>query len=168
MPMLKTLKLVGLGLLFAVVATVLSLRIFGLEPKDQRPGLWLPGDVVEGPVADWSFTDSVDEIYVQTNTRYGIPHSVTTYCTDYDGEFYLFSAYYGGGNFPDDRGWNRNVMRDPRVRIKIGDGLYDRSLSYVADETLRAAVHNELEQKYTGWDSPGLENVYVFRVEPRG
>ena len=165
--MKKILQTIALSVGGLLVVALVSLRIFGLEPQDQRPGLWLPGDLIEEPVTDWSFTDDHEEIYVQTNTIYGIPHSVTTYSTDYNGDYYLFSAYYGGGNFPEDRGWNRNVMRDPRVRIKIGEGLYDRSLNYVDDEILRVAVHNELELKYPGWDSPGLDNVYVFKVEPR-
>jgi len=164
---MKTLKLAGVGIFALLVLLVASLRVFGLNPKDQRPGLWLSGTVQEAVVADWAFTDNHEEIFVQTNTRLGIPHSVTTYSTDYEGNFYLFSAYYAGGTFPDDRAWNRNVMRDPRVRIKIGDDLYDQQLSYVTDESIRQAVHNELEAKYPDWNSPGLENVYVFRVDSR-
>ncbi len=163
---MKILKIVGLGTAAALVLALVSLRLVGLNPQDQRPGLWLSGELVTAPVIDWSFTDDHIEIFVQTNTRYGIPHSVTTYCTDYNGDFYLFSAYYGGGTFPDDRGWNRNVMRDPRVRIKIGESLYDQQLSYVSDESLRMAVHEELVAKYPQWNSPGLENVYIFKVDP--
>ena len=163
---MKILKYGAAGLILMLVVVLLSLRLFGLEPQDQRPGLWLTGDLVSEPVSDWSFTDGHIEIFVQTNTRYGIPHSITTYCTDYAGNFYLFSAYYGGGTFPDDRGWNRNVMRDPRVRIKIGDSLYDRELNYVTNESVRAGVHNELISKYPQWNTPGLENIYVFRVDP--
>lgn len=164
---MKILKFTAIGFLTILILIVASLRIFGLNPQDQRPGLWLSGTLQATPVSDWSFTDDHIEIFVQTNTRYGIPHSVTAYSTDYQGSFYLFSAYYGGGTFPDDRGWNRNVMRDPRVRIKIGENLYDRQLSYISDEAIRIAVHNELEAKYPEWNSPGLENVYVFRVDER-
>lgn len=164
---MKIMKIVSLGFLSILIVALFSLRVFGLDPQDQRPGLWLSGDVVTTPVTDWSFTDEHIEIFVQTNTRYGVPHSVTTYSTDYNGDYYLFSAYYGGGTFPDDRGWNRNVMRDPRVRIKIGESLYDRQLSYVEDESTRIAVHEELVSKYPQWNSPGLENVYVFKVNPR-
>ena len=57
-------------------------------------------------------------------------------------------------------------MRAPNVRIKIGEQLYDRQLTYVSDEATRVGVHGELEKKYPQWNSPGLENVYVFRVDP--
>ena len=162
---MRTLKFISIGFGAFLIIAIVSLRVFGLNPQDQRPGLWLSGVVQETAVTDWSFTDAHEEIFVQTNTRLGIPHSVTTYSTDYNGDYYLFSAYYGGGTFPDDRAWNRNVMRDPRVRIKIGESLYDRRLSYVSDEAIRRAVHNELEAKYPEWNSPGLENVYIFRVD---
>ena len=164
--MIKALRITGISLLAAIVLIVAALRIIGLDPQDQRPGVWLTGEVNSTPVSDWAFTDEHEEVFVQTNTRYGIPHSITTYCTDYEGNFYLFSAYYGGGNFPEDRSWNRNVTRDPNVRIKIGESLYDRQLNVVLDEATRLGVHNELVQKYPQWNSPGLENVYVFRVDP--
>ena len=123
------------------------------------------GQLVTEPVSDWTFTDRFGEIFVQTNTRYGIPHSITTYCVEYNGNFYLFSAYYAGGVFPDARGWNRNVMRDPRVRLKIGGRLYDRTLSYVSDEATTEPVIQRFERKYPDWESPGKENVHIFLVQ---
>ncbi len=165
--MKKTMKFGVIGLLVLLLASLLSFRVFGLHPQDFRPGLWLTGELVTEPVTDWSFTDDVGEIFVQTNTRIGIPHSVTTYCITYEGSFYLFSSYYGGGTFPDDRAWNRNVMRDPRVRLKIGDFLYDQQLSYVSDDEIRNGILVAWLEKYEGWTSAGIENFYVFRVDER-
>jgi len=162
--MKKRIKRAGVALFLIVVGAVLSLRVLGLEPSDQRPGSWLTGERVEGPVTDWSFTSEHEEIYVQTRTRLGIAHSVTTYCALYEGDLYLFSAYYQGGVFPNERAWNRNVMRDPRVRLKIGDRVFDQTLRHVTDEATRAAVHERFVAKYPEWTSPGLENVHVLRV----
>ena len=162
---MKIIKFGGIGIVVLIVFILISFRLFGLDPSDQRPGLWLSGEVNQELIEDWSFTNEFGEIYVQTNTRYGVPHSVTTYCTTYDGEFYLFSAYYQSGDFPDDRGWNRNVMRDSRVRLKLGDRLYDQELSYVSDMAVKASVVQSFIDKYPQWDSPGMENVYVFVVE---
>ena len=78
---------------------------------------------------------------------------------------YLFSAYYQGGTFPDERGWNRNVMRDPRVRLKIGDRLFDQTVSHVTDAETHEAVHASFVAKYPEWSSPGLENVHILLVE---
>jgi len=162
--MKKTAKTAGIALLLLLGGTLGSLRLFGYEPSDQRPGLWLTGDRVTESVTDWSFTDEHPEIFVQTRTPYLIPHSVTTYCAFYNGDLYLFSAYYQGGEFPDQRGWNRNVMRDPRIRLKIGDRVFDQTVSHVTDAETRAAVHENAVAKYPAWSSPGLENVHILLV----
>ena len=162
--MKKTLKTAGIALLLLVGGGLVSLRLLGYEPRDQRPGLWLAGDRVTEPVTDWAFTENHQEIFVQTRTPYLIPHSVTTYCTVYEGDLYLFSAYYQGGVFPDERGWNRNVMRDPRVRLKIGDRLFDQTVSHVTDAEKHEAVHASFVAKYPEWSSPGLENVHILLV----
>ena len=162
--MKKTLMTAGFALLLLVGGGLVSLRLLGYEPSDQRPGLWLAGDRVTEPVTDWAFTGNHQEIFVQTRTPYLIPHSVTTYCTVYEGDLYLFSAYYQGGVFPDERGWNRNVMRDPRVRLKIGDRIFDQTVSHVTDGETHEAVHASFVAKYPQWSSPGLENVHILLV----
>ena len=153
--MKKTLMTAGFALLLLVGGGLVSLRLLGYEPSDQRPGLWLAGDRVTEPVTDWAFTGNHQEIFVQSRTPYLIPHSVTTYCTVYEGDLYLFSAYYQGGVFPDERGWNRNVMRDPRVRLKIGDRIFDQTVSHVTDGETHEAVHASFVAKYPQWSSPG-------------
>jgi len=165
--MKKLLKLGGGGLLALLAVAFLSLRTFGYQPQDQSPGLWLRGSLVSDPVRDWSFTSEHEEIFVQTRTPWLIPHSVTTYCVTQGDNFYLFSAYYGGGEFPLARRWNRNVVRDPRVRLKVGEQLFDVTLEHVEDEAVRAPVHQAFVDKYPAWSSPGLENVHIFLVQPR-
>jgi hypothetical protein len=162
--MKKIAKTAGITLLLIVGGGLASLRLFGFAPSDLRPGLWLTGERVTEPVTDWSFTEDHQEIFVQTRTPYLIPHSVTTYCASYEGDLYLFSAYYQGGVFPNERGWNRNVMRDPRVRLKIGDRLYDQTVMHVTDAATRAAVHANAVAKYPQWTSPGLVNVHILLV----
>jgi len=157
-------KVGGIAASLMVVGGLAAYLIVGVEPTDQRPGLWLLGERVTEPVTDWSFTEDYQEILVQTRSPYLLPHSVTTYCTLFEGDLYLFSAYYQGGTFPDERGWNRNVMRDPRVRLKIGDRLFDQTVSHVTDAGTRAAVHASFEAKYPDWSSPGLENVHILLV----
>ena len=160
----KIFQIGGISLIVITLFTILSLLIVGYEPQDQSPGLWLTGELATENVADWSFTEQHEEIFVQTRSPWLIPHSVTTYCATYNDSFYLFSAYYGGGDFPDLRRWNKNVVRDPRVRLKIGDQLFDQTLSYIDDESIRMPVHQAFVDKYPQWASPGLENVHIFQV----
>ena len=166
--MKKFIQVAGLSLLVVLVVTLASLRLFGYEPKDLSPGLWVTGDLVTEPVSDWSFSNQFGEIFVQTRTWYLIPHSVNVYCTVSNGDLYLFSAYYQGGNFPDQRLWNQNVMKDPRVRLKIGDQLFDRTVSYVEDVSSKEPVLQSFIEKYPQWQSPGIDNVHIFLVEPAG
>jgi hypothetical protein len=117
---LKTLlKVLGI-LVVCLVLLLVVLSTTGFGPHGNTPGLWLKGDLVTTPVADWSFTDKIETVNVQTRTWYLIPHSVTTYCVAYNGQLYLTSVYRAGLTYPHGRSWNEDVARDPRVRIKIG------------------------------------------------
>jgi hypothetical protein len=66
------LKIVG-GILVCLALLLVVLRITGLNPHDRIPGLWLTGDLVTTPVADWSFTDEVPNIKLQTRSRFQHP-----------------------------------------------------------------------------------------------
>jgi hypothetical protein len=109
---------------FALVSLIglTLLAISGCDPKGRRAGTWLTGTVVTTPVNDWTFTDDHDEIFVETNTWYFVPHSVTTTVVTSDGVVRAV-LYQNGGEFPSERIWNKNVARDPNVRLKIGEHL---------------------------------------------
>ena len=146
----------------------------GCEPGDGPPGLWLGGELVTTPVTDWSFTDEFQEIYLETQTWYRIPHSVTIWCATHNGQLYLFSIYSEGRDeFPDGRSWNRNVVRDSRVRLKIGNQLFERRTIRVTDSAEKEAALQAFAKKYTRvkefLEKPKSERptFYFFHVEPR-
>ena len=187
---MKTVKL-GIVLIVAILAVALvTLRVTGLEPEyldlDQlrahhmiaRPGLWLKGEVVTTPVTDWSFVEKVEHpgrslntVLVETRTPYFIPHSVRTMPTVRNGQLYLRSHQDRMDvQFPYDKAWTADVARDPRVRIKIGDKLYEATLVLVTDRTQAIALlgrNPEVLEK----GSDGQEHVggydHVFRVFQR-
>ncbi len=163
--MKKLLTVVGAIVVVLLVALIV-LRVVGLDPKDRRAGLWLTGEVVTTPVTDWSFTDKYPNIYVQTQTWYIVPHSVTTGCTAKDGTLYLTSIYRPGQQFPRDKAWNRNIVRDPRVRLKIGDKLYDQTLAQVMDEIEKDAVLEAKAKKYPQQPAVEKSRVFLFKVLP--
>jgi hypothetical protein len=144
---MKTLgKIIGGILLFLVVALVV-LRIVSVQPRNNKPGLWLKGDLVTRAVTDWSFTDKYPTIEVQTRTWYMIPHSVTVTCISANGQLYLTSGYRAGLQYPNGRGWNANVARDPHVRLKIGNQLYDGVVTYLVTDPAETAVVTEAKVK---------------------
>jgi len=154
-----------LGVILVCLALLLAVaRITGFGPHGNTPGLWLKGDLVTAPVTDWSFTDSIPTVNVQTNTWYLLPHSVTTYCVAYNGQLYLTSVYRAGLEYPHGRSWNADIARDPHVRIKIGDKLYDRTLSYVTDPAERANVIVAKRKKYPQQKIPPTSTINVFHV----
>lgn len=163
---MKTLwRTVGV-IVICMVLLIVTLRVTGLNPhgdtpgRGSYPGLWLSGSPVTTPVADWSFTDSIQTVKVQTNTWYLIPHSVTTWCIAYNGQLYLATS--GAAT----REWPRNVARDPHVRLKIADKLYDRTLSVVTDPAEREAVLQVRAKKYAQKYPPVGQTFTVYRVTP--
>jgi hypothetical protein len=145
---------VGIVVIVVILAlALLTLRATGLEPQYldlnelrahhmiARPGLWLKGEVVTTPVTDWSFVDKVEHpgrslntVLVETRTPYFIPHSVRTIPFVRNGQLYIRSHQDRMDvQFPHDKSWTSNVARDPRVRIKIGDKLYEATMVLIAD-----------------------------------
>lgn len=157
---MKTFGKVLAGLLACLIVLLIILRITGLDPHNRIPGLWLRGKVVSTPVNDWSFTDNVPQIHLQTETWYWLPHSVTINCIAYNHQLYVASVYPGKGP----RSWNENVTRDPHVRIQIGDQLYDRTLTPVTDPAEKEAVLQARAKKYPLLKIPANATIRVFHV----
>jgi len=143
------------------------------EPQDRRPGFWLSGELVDAPVTDWSFTDEISEIFVETRTWYAIPHSVTTVCVAHKGTLYVPSVYAEGGKFPDARFWNRNVVRDPRVRLKIGERIFEREAVLVEDPAEWSEVLDAGGRRVSFWEDlaekpeSARPKIVFLRMDPR-
>jgi len=187
---MKSLK-AGIVLIVAIlVLTLLTLRVTGLEPqyldlaelrahgRIARPGLWLKGEVVTTPVMDWSFVEKVEHpgqtlntVLVETRTPYFIAHSVRTVPFPRNGQLYILSHQHRMDlQFPNDKAWTSNVARDPRVRIKIGDKLYEATMVLIADRAQAIAVLGR-NPEVTEKGPDGQEHVvgydHVYRVFQR-
>jgi hypothetical protein len=136
-----------------------------IDPADRRPGLWLSGEVVSGPVGDWSFSDAQREIFVETRSRFGFAHSVTVLCAQREGQLYI------GAREPEGKSWVANIGRNPDVRIEIDGKLYEQRLERVEDAEEIAAIYAAYAQKYGFERVPPEERpeVWYYRVvEPAG
>jgi hypothetical protein len=151
----------SLGIIVVCLILILIvLRITGFGPHARTPGLWLKGNVVTTPVTDWSFTDKIPVVQIQTETSYVLPHSVNINCLNYNGQLYLVSVYPAGTAHT----WNDNVMRDPHVRLKIGDDIYDRTVSLVSDPAEQEGVLQARHNKYPQLKVPPNSTIHVFHV----
>lgn len=161
---MKALRIVG-GVVVCLIVLLLVLRFTGFEPKTcanastlacRAPGLWLRGEPAAAPPADWSFTDKVQAVKVQTQTPFLLPYSVSAWCAVYNGNLYL-TSYRG-------RRWVENIVRDPHVRLKIGDQVFDSTVALVDDPAEKAAVLEAKGKKYPQWKVPPVSTATVFRV----
>jgi hypothetical protein len=114
----------------------------GCQPEDERPGLWLSGEVVPEPVADWSFTREIDEILIETRPWYRIAHSTTIWCVELGGELYV-------GSYGDEKKtWEKNIESDPGAELAIEGRLYPVTLTPVTAPTRNQALDAAYAQKY--------------------
>lgn len=157
-------KVIG-GIVVLLILALVVLRFTGLDPSDRMPGLWLKGDLVTTPVTDWSFTEKYDTIMIQTRSWYGLPHSVTVRCDTDNGKLFISSQFFAGMQFPRDKSWAAYAVRDPHVRLKIGNQLYDVTVSHVTDQAELAALHDAKVKKYHWRFTPG-EVIHWFEVMP--
>jgi hypothetical protein len=134
------------------------------------PGGPLLGSEASEPVRDWSFSDAYPLIAVETRGRF-FRHSVTVLCVSYGGDLYLMARHA-----PRKR-WVQEMMRDPRIRVRIGDTIYPgRAVRVteplpdhpVARAVLRKYVAIEAEHVRALPETPGSEEeraeVWTFRV----
>jgi hypothetical protein len=170
--MKTVLKIIG-GIVVVLVMALVVLRFTGLDPndpkavKDRRAGLWLRGTLVTEPVTDWSFTQNYKTIEIQTNTWYLIPHSVRIGSVIYNGKVYLNSRVPKGmAPYPGGKIWNQDVARDPHVRLKIGDNLYDQTLVFVTDPAEFAGAFAAMKKQSPHFDAPPGGSLNIFRVDP--
>jgi hypothetical protein len=113
-----------------------------IDPSDERPGLGLSGEVHQQEVEDWSFTSDTDEIFIETVTAYWISHSVTAWCVTVGNELYV------AADDADEKSWVANVARDPNVRLKIEDKVYEQKLVPVTDAATIASIDSGFARKY--------------------
>jgi hypothetical protein len=128
---------------FMMCAILIALTVgCSLDPSDARPGLGLSGPVQEQVVDDWSFTEDAYEIFIETSTSYWLPHSVTAWCVTVGSELYV------AADDADNKAWVVNVARDPNVRLKIKDKVYELKLVVVDDDATIASIDSGFVQKY--------------------
>ncbi len=146
------------------LALLLALGCCACAPSGERPGLWIPGELAREPVPNWSFTDELEEILIETRTRYGLPHSVTIWCVAIDGELYVGAS---APDFPEERYWVRNVRRDPEVRLAIAGRIYERRLELIEDPARTDLVNRAFGRKYSYDIEEDPDPVIYWRVVER-
>jgi squalene-hopene/tetraprenyl-beta-curcumene cyclase len=148
----------------SLMSLAVALLAMGCAPKDERPGLWLNGDLVENRIDDWSFTNDIEELFIETRPWYGVSHSTTIWCVTLDGTLYI-------GSYGDEKKtWEKNVARNPEARLAIEGRLYEVTVAPVSDAELTESLDRAYSAKYDMAEVFGedLPKWWYYRVSQRG
>jgi len=76
---------------------------------------------------------------------------------------------YVAADDADKKSWVANVARDPNVRLKIGDKVYEQKLAPITDAATIAAIDSGFERKYEYEEEEGDDDMIVgyWRVVER-
>jgi hypothetical protein len=136
------------------------LAALGCEPTWMLPGGALVGVVAPAAPADWSFTDPVE--VVQLETRPADPYSVNVWGVAANGAFYVAS---GRG---EENAWAGHILEDPRVRLRVGEDIYELRAVRTDDPAERDAFLQAAHQKYDfEVDAEQRSKAILFRLDPR-
>ncbi len=142
----------ALGALLAALAAC--------EPIGPLPGGQLSGELVTAPVDDWGFSNS--EKTLQLETRPDDPYSVNVWFVASGPRLWVAAA--GGA----EKGWGGTLVADPRVRLRIGDKLYERKAVRVTEQAESDEVVVLYKTKYDYERDPDDDQAAVlFRMDPR-
>ena len=145
------------------VRRVLVVMVLVLAAGCSQPLLMLPGGALEGRVvplpADWSTLAAIKTIQIETQPD--DPYSVHLWIVTIDDVPYI----HAGANRAT---WVEHLEVDPRLRLRVGEELYELAGARVsaADEFARFA--DAYEAKYDR--RPRNENVaeaYLYRLSAR-
>ena len=157
---MKILKWTGV-VLGAVVVVAGALYLLRTDPIYMISGKGLSGDELPYP-ADWSMCSDHQTIAVEA--RVDDPHSVTTICVVHDGDL-IVPAMNGS-----EKQWPAMVVRDPRIRVKIGDTVYPARADRLVDVSMAdllpsiAAKYPQIAERDPA-DAP--QDVWLFRITAR-
>ena len=118
-----------------------------LSACEQDPDKWVRGYTLEGEttttvVEDWSFTRDIQEIYIESTPWWQVPHSVTIWCFDIDGQLYV-------GSYRERKRWEDNVSGNSSIRLKIDGVIYAMEIgAQVQNQELIDRLDEVLETKY--------------------
>ncbi len=155
---------------------VLVLLGTGCAPFLVFPGGELRGTLYSNAIDDWSFTDEVE--FVQIQTRSDHPYSVQVYGVGSGKAFYIASQGWRGAMGSTNRArWIAHLVEDPKIRLLVGETIYELKGVRVEDDSEVERVRQLFRTKYgdaaESWGfwqkkpkAPSASEVFVFRLDP--
>ena len=158
----------GFALWAAKRAVVVAFVFAGCGSLGPIPVGALDGAVGPSVVTDWFFAEGVE--IAQLETRPDDPHSVNTWWGSVDGNLYVPTSMILGPKDPTGRSWVAHLSEDDRVRIRLGDQVFERRalrLPYGGYEYEKARRAIEARYHIAVADRDRERTVWVYRLDPR-
>ena len=129
-------------------------------PLGWIPGGRLDGEVAAAPVEDWSFTRELQKIQVETKPV--APYSVNVACVAKGPNLWITAGSRSSE-------WAQNLLADPRVRVRVGEKIYELRAVQLTDPAEVRLVLSLYEEKYIGFQRKpgGVFDPTQFRLDPR-
>ena len=138
------------------VTLCLGLILAACEPIGPLPGTGLSGQVVATP-ASWEPTNIVEVIQLETSG----PRSVNIWGVGLD------TGYYVASSAGEKSTWASRITRDPEVRLRIEDNIYELRAEVVTDAEELARVGAAFQQKYELDAGEDFPEATLYRLDPR-
>ena len=170
--------------ILGIIVLLLAATIVTLKLKNQNadgPSVLFPGGALvsgelhQGAEPDWSFTDDIMTIELQT---YEPTSSRRIFIMESGGKVYVPSGYmrsFLGKLWKD---WAFDVEAGSKLAVaRINGGRFERELVRVRDPAVIAGVAKKLAQKYSGGETPDTVtqieksvadgDTWIFEMAPR-
>lgn len=150
-----------------LASTLAVFLMTGCGPIGPISGGALKGEIGAADTTNWSFAADVEN--AQLETRPADPHSVNCWFAAVGENLYVPTSMIRGPKEPALRSWVAHVAEDPRVRIRLGNSVFDRVAVRVEQGREFDQARLALEAKYeiAAADRDPARVIWIYRLEPR-
>jgi hypothetical protein len=149
----------------SVFVVVLTLGLMmGCGPIGPFAGGRLSGAEGSWPV-DWSTAAELPQIQLETAIE--DPSSINVWVVVLDRKAFIATSLLMGPEVPDERGWVRDVLVDPRVRVRVDGVVYPARLMVLDDPDEIASVFEAFRMKYPELEEARGAAVRFYRIVKR-
>lgn len=129
----------------------------------------IPGGKLDGRVVtefdDWSFAATAEQIQLETIGDDGAAHSVNVWSGVVDGRLFIPTSLVRGSENPAERGWVKNALKQPDVRVRIAGKIFAGTIQRLPDEEYSVRVKQQILDKYGSEAGTRSAQAWVFEIK---
>ncbi len=125
-------------------------------------GPLVAGELLTEAVDDWTFVEDVETVEFQLEHP---ARSRTVWIIVHEGQLYIPC---GLPNFKVFKQWPHEAMQDGRSIVRIDGKRYPLQAVRMQDPDLFDIIVSKIAKKYTSPGEAGPDDLWIFRMDPRG